>query len=446
MTGANFSATLSPNPGSNSATSNIVLSILSPGHYVVEVTCQGTTNFQCQTPIDLPITTVKGYTNTTVTVTPAAPQAGQPVSLTATIVNSGNATGTYTYSGAVSFFDSGKLIATAPVGTNQATTTTALSGLHAHNITAIYSGDSNWNTSSSGPIAVLPTILPDSLTLSTNVAGLTSLAGANIVLTGSVATTVVYRAGPTGTITFFDTFNNAVVQLGNPSALVANGPYASIGIVTSTGLQPGVHRIYAQYSGDDSYAPTISPVLTLSLSDFNLTMSPATMTVSQGKSAQGSLLLGASGGFSGNVGLGCTPPGSSEAICSISPSSIAVGQSATITITTTAPRSVSSGQQARAVDGWSCATGITFATLFFFLSPRRRPLASLVLVLLAVSLTANLGCGIGVTTTAAPVSGTGSNPADPGTPLGTQNYTITAAGSDGVNTVRHTVQYQVTVQ
>ena len=67
-------------------------------------------------------------------------------------------------------------------------------------------------------------------------------------------------------------------------------------------------------------------------------------------------------------------------------------------------------------------------------------------MLFAVSLTANLGCGLGTTTTTTPPSGTGTNPSDPGTPLGTQNYTITAAGSDGVNTVRHTYQYQVTVQ
>lgn len=442
--GAPVSATLSPNPGSNSATANISVSVPPPGTYNVQVTCQGTTNFQCQTPVNIPLTTVKGYTNTTVTLTPAAPQAGQPVSLTATVVNSGNGTGAYTYGGAISFYDSGKLIATAPVGTNQATATTALSGIRPHNITAVYSGDSNWNTSNSAALAVLPTILPDALTISTNVNGLTSLAGVNIIFTGSIATTVVYRSGPTGTVTFFDTFNNSVIQLGNPSALVANGPYASIGLFTTTGLQPGVHRIYAQYSGDDSYAPSLSPAITLSLSDFNVTMTPATLSLAQGRSAAVSALVGATGGFAGPVTLGCTSPGGSEATCNISPSSVAIGQSATVTVSTTAPRSVSSSQQVSALRGWSFATGATMASLFFLFAPRRRPLASLLLMLVAVSLTANLGCGLGVTI--APATGGGSNPSDPGTPLGTQNYIITAAASDGVNSVRHTYQYQVTVQ
>ncbi len=445
--GASVSATLSPNPGSNSATANIAVSVPPPGTYNVQVTCQGSTNFQCQTPVNIPITTVKGYTNTTVSVTPSAPEAGQPISLTATVVNSGNGTGVYTYGGSISFYDSGKLVATAPVATNQATTTTALSGTRAHNLTAVYSGDPNWNTSNSGAVAVLPTILPDTLTLTSNVSSLTSLAGVNIVFTGSITATVVYRSGPTGTLTFFDTFNNSVIQLGNPSPLIANGPYASIGLFTTTGLQPGVHRIYAQYSGDDSYAPAISPVMTLSLSDFNLSMTPVNLTLAQGKSAQVSAILGSSGGFAGTVSLGCTPPGSSEATCTISPSSLAIGQTATVTISTSAPRSVSPGQQANRLGGWTSMTGISLAALFLFFAPRRRrSLPSLLLVMLAVTLTANLGCGLGTSVATAPVSGTGATPSDPGTPLGTQNYIITAAASDGVNSVRHTYQYQVTVQ
>ncbi len=416
-----------------------------PGKYNVQVTCQGTSNFQCQTPVNLPINTVKGYTSTTISVVPAAPQAGEPISLTATVLNTGNGTATYTYSGSISFFDSGKLIATAPVGTNQATTTTALSGTRTHNITAVYSGDANWNTSTSDAVAVLPTILPDELTLSTNVNGSSSLAGVNIIFTASISTTVVYATGPTGTVTFFDTFNNTVVQLGNPSALVSNGPYASIGLFTTTGLQPGVHRIYAQYSGDDSYAATISPVLTLSMSDFNVTMTPSTLVLSQGKSADVTALIGASGGFSGTVSLGCTPPGSSEATCNISPSSVGIGQTATITITTTAARALSPGQKTSRLRGWSCAAGASLATLFFFLSPRRRRLPVLLALLCAACLSANLGCAVGSTTTT-DSGGGGSDPADPGTPLGTQNYSITAAGSDGVNTVRHTYQFQVTVQ
>ena len=60
----------------------------------------------------------------------------------------------------------------------------------------------------------------------------------------------------------------------------------------------------------------------------------------------------------------------------------------------------------------------------------------MLLVLLALAFSANLGC-----------SGSGSfNGQGSGTPLGTSLVTITTAGSDGVTTVRHSYTIQVTVQ
>ena len=447
--GAPSSATLSPNPGSNSASANIDLNVPPPGHYSVQVTCQGTTNFQCQTPANLPISVVKGYTNTSVSVTPASPQAGQPVSLTATVVNSGNGTGTYTYGGAITFFDSGRPIATVPVATNQATTQVSLAGNRTHNIIATYTGDPNWNTSTSNAVAVTPTILPDALVLSSNVSGSTSLAGVNVIFTGTVTTSVTYSSGPTGTLTFFDTFNGSVVQLGNPTALVPNGSAASIGRFTTTGLLPGVHSIYVQYSGDDNYAPATSSVLSLSMSDFSVTMTPPTLTLSQGSTAQVSALIGNSGGFSGTVSLGCTPPSSSEAVCSFSPAAITGTGSSVLTITTVAPGVKNASGTAPRAPGWTGgAAGIVLAGVLFCLPGLRRRVPTLLVLLLAAGLTGISGCGSGLTATSGSGSGDSgtSGQTDTGTPLGTGNYIITAAGSDGTNTVRRSFQYQVTVQ
>ena len=450
VTGALYSATLSPNPGSNSATANIVLSVPAPSSstYTVEISCQGNQNFQCQTHPLPPITTIKGYTNTTITVNPNAPQAGQPIYITAVVANSGNGAGTYTYGGSIGFYDSGKLIANAPVANNQATASISLSGTRTHTLTAIYSGDTNWNSSTSGAVSVLPTLLPTALTITTNTNGFSSLTGINVIFTGMVTTDTNYGSGPSGWVSFYDTFNGIVLQLGNGSPLVPNGLNASIATVTTTGLQPGLHHIYAQYTGDDDYTSATSAVLTLSISDFSVTMNPTTLSIWQGQSAEVTALVGSSGGFSGNVSLGCAPPGSSEATCTISPASVSSGQSATITIVTTAAKSARSGQQRSTIEGWTYATGASLAAMLFFAAPRRRPLSSLLLLLLAAGLTANLGCGLDTTNASStnPGGTGGTTPSDPGTPLGTQNYTITAAGSDGVNTVRHTYQYQVTVQ
>lgn len=451
VTNSQANAILSPNPGGNSATANILISAPKPGSYEVDVSCQGDQNYQCQTPARLSLKTVKGYTNTTVSVQPAAPQAGEPVSLTAAVVNSGNGTDSYTYGGSISFYDSGKLIATAPVATNQATTTTTLSGNRTHNITAVYTGDSFWNSSTSGAVAVSPTILPDALTLGTNLSGDTTLAGVNIRFTGTVTTTITFQSGPTGTITFFDTFNGAVVQLGNPAVLVSNGAAASIGLLSTTGLQPGIHRIYVQYSGDDNYAPATSAVVQLSLSDFSLSFTPSNLTIDQGKSAQISVLVNNSGGFNGTVSLGCTPPSGSAATCNFAPSSVTGAGTTTLTINTASALSARGATQGGArSERLTLAGGAAMATLLWLVLPRRR-LPSLLALLLMSTLGGVLGCGTGLISGGSGSSGGsagngGATTADPGTPLGTQNFTITASGSDGTNVVRHTLQYQVTVQ
>ncbi len=450
--GVTYSNTLSPNTGSNTATTNIAMSVPPPGTYTISVTCQGSTNFQCQSPALITgFTSVMGNSNVTVSVSPAAPQAGQPIQLTATVGNAGNGTGTYTFSGSVSFYDNGKLIATAAVATNQATTTKTLSGNTTHSIVATYTGDANWNPSSSTAAAVTPTILASSLVLSSNVGNTAStLAGVNIVFTGSVTTNVANTAGPTGTVMFYDTFNGSVVQLGTPSVLVPNGPTEGIALLSTTGLLAGTHNIYGVYSGDDNFAAATSPVLTLTVADYGLTMVPSTLTLSGGTSGNVTMLLNISGGFAGSVSFGCTPPPGSETTCSFSPASLSAGGVTTMTINTTAAGSSTSARQGRPgvrrPGAWGTASTLTLASLLVVVVPRRRRSlsGSVLAFLVACVLLGAAGCGQGTTSTAAATTPTSA--ADPGTPLGTMNFQVTAAGTNGVNTSQHTYQYQVTVQ
>ncbi len=443
ITGALYTAVLSPNPGGNTATANINIDAPQPSTtpYTVQTTCAGNQNFQCQTPVNLTFTTTKGNTSTTISVTPAAPLAGQPITITAAINNNGNGKLTYTFSGNVIFYDNGKQIASAAVGTNQATLTTSLSGAIAHNITASYSGDANWNPSTASPQTVTPTLLPSTLTLSSSVTNLSGpLAGMNVVLTATVFTIAVNSVGPTGTVTFYDTYNGAIVQLG-VGTLTPNGPNASIAVISTTNFAGGAHSIYAVYNGDGTFSTATSSTLPLTFADYNLTMIPQTLTINRGQNGQVVMLLGAIAGFNGNVTFGCTPPPSTETACSFSPVSLIGGGSTTMTITTTAPVTGSAAGSARRAAlerNWNLAAGTTFAMLFFVAPRRRRALPTLLLLLCAVCLTANLGCG-NVTTDP-------SGPSDPGTPLGTQIFTITAAGSNGVSTTRHNYQYQVTIQ
>ncbi len=444
VTGSVFTATLSPNPGGNTATANIVINAPPPNAkgYTVEVSCGGNTNFQCQTPVDIqPWTTVLGNTITTVSVSPAAPQAGQPVTLTATINNSGNGTGTYTFSGTVTFYDNGVALGNpVPVATNQAGLSKSLSGNVQHSIVAKYSGDANWNGSTSAPQLVAPTLLPSSLTLTANTYN--TLAGVNIVFTATAFTTVANTVGPTGTVTLYDTYNGAVVQLGSPT-LAPNGPNQAIAVFSTTGLLAGAHSIYAVYNGDTNFNDATSSTLALNLSDYNLNMIPQTLTLHPGQTGQAVMLLGMVGGFSGTVSFGCTPPSSSEITCAFNPVTLTGGGSTTMSIVTTAPQ-YSTSQQARLGQGWVLTGGASLAALLCFMAPgRRRSIPTLLLVVFGACLTANLGCGKGGSASTDPTTPTLT---DPGTPLGTQIFTITTAASDGVNTVRHTYQYQLTVQ
>ena len=447
VTGAVFTATLSPNPGGNTATANIVVNAPPPNSkgYTVEVSCQGNTNFQCQSPVDLIMTTVQGNTITTMNVSPSAPQAGQPVTLTATINNAGNATGTYTFSGNVIFYDNGAQIATAAVATNQATTNKTLAGNIQHSIVAKYSGDANWNPSTSSPQSVSPSLLPATMTLTSNVT--TALAGVNLVFTATVFTTVTNTVGPTGNVIFYDTYNGSALQLGNPTPLTPNGPNESIARLSTTGLLAGGHSVYAVYSGDANFGPATSSPLAIAVTDYNLTMVPQTITLHAGQTGQVVMLLGLVGGFNGTVSFGCNPPPNAEITCSFNPVTLAGGGSTTMSIVTTAPTTTTTtttSKLAHRLGGWGVVASPVLAALFFFAVPgfsvsgRKRRLPTMLLVLFALAVTANLGCG----------KASASDPvvSDPGTPLGTQIFTLTTAGSDGVNSVRHSFQYQITIQ
>jgi hypothetical protein len=185
----------------------------------------------------------------------------------------------------------------------------------------------------------------------------------------------------------------------------------------------------------------------VSITDYSLTMIPQTLTVTAGKKGSVVVLLGLVGGFNGTVSFGCTPPSSTETSCSFSPVTLSGGGSTTMTIVTTAATAAtpaSSTKSGRLTPGnpWHLAAGSALATLLCFWLPRRRRAIPVMLCLmLACCLVSGLGCGGSTSSNTTPTT-----PADPGTPLGTNTFTISTAGTDGVSTVRHTYQYQVTVQ
>ena len=349
----------------------------------------------------------------------------------------------------------GTLIFTSNLGTigsavlNNGTAAVTASNLSggSYTVVANYSGDANYAASSSASTTITVGKLPATASLASNVSNSPGmLAGTNVVLSVTVSGSGTSASGPTGTVTFFDNYNSNAVQLGSAS-LTANGLSQSIASFSTTGLAAGTHSIYAVYNGDVNFGTAATSPITLTFADYNLTMVPQTLTLNRGKSGQVVILLGAIAGFNGTVTFGCTPPANTETACSFSPTSLNGGGSTTMTITTTAPVTGSarrgSVDDLRRIMG-GAASGTVLALLFFFLSPRRRRLLPTLLIMFcAVALTASVGC---TPTTAADPTQTQTTPSDPGSPLGTQMFAITSAGSNGTSSVRHNYQYQVTIQ
>lgn len=418
-------------------TGSITVTVPPPGTYSLVVSCPSTNSFTCTNSVTLSYTSKKGNTTTTVTSSTSTAQAGDTVTLTATVANAGNATGTYTYSGTVTFLDGTKTVGTASVVAGTATGSVTLTGAGTHSITAIYSGDTNWNGSTSTAIGVVTSKVDSTLVLAASTT--TAVNGTNIVFTATAsrgATTTL--SPPTGSVTFYDTVGTTVVTLGT-AALVANGTTQSVATISSTGLQPGSHSLYALYAGDTNYKSSTSNTLLVTISDFTVSFNPSTLTVTQGKSAQVQVTVSSSGGFGGTVTLGCTPPAGALMTCSFSPAALGSSGTSTLTVTTTANTAAMNSHP----NLWRLpAGGGVLAAALCLLVPGRRRRVSLLTVVLAATLTASLsGCASGVAQ-----NGTDGGSTNNGTPFGTQLLTVTAAGTDGGNPVRHDYTYQVTVQ
>jgi hypothetical protein len=239
---------------------------------------------------------------------------------------------------------------------------------------------------------------------------------------------------PAGLVTFYDNFNGQSIPLGTAS-LSASGPYVAIAQLSTTGLFHGLHTVTAIYAGNTAFATSTS-TLTVNISDYSVTFNPSSLSLTQGAGASATVTITPLNGFAGTVALACTPPPGTLTTCSFSPASVSVGGVSTLTIGTTAANNVSVRRAGVGELGFGASIVAVLGCLLF---PRHRRPALLALIALCGLLGA-AGCGNGGSAT--PDGGNGTS----GSPLGTQLFTIVSAGSDGVTTNRHDVQFQVTIQ
>jgi Bacterial Ig-like domain (group 3)/FG-GAP-like repeat len=134
--------------------------------------------------------------------------------------------------GTVSFFDGTTLLGTASVSTGSAIFSTSALALGTHTVSAVYSGDSNFNRNTSGTVSVAVTSLAPAFTLSSTSTALTLAEGAN----GAVPLTLTANATFSGPVNLTCTGapSNASCGFSSNSVVLTAGSSATAALVIGT--------------------------------------------------------------------------------------------------------------------------------------------------------------------------------------------------------------------
>jgi hypothetical protein len=168
-------------------------------------------------------------------VSPVAPSTGTPT-------------------GTVLFKDGSTTLATVSLSGGSATYSTAALAKGSHSITAVYSGDSNYLTSTSGALSqvVNQAATTTTVTSSRN----PSTYGQSVTFTATVAIVAPGSGIPSGTVTFKD---------GSTTLGTVNFSSQGQATFTTSSLAAGSHSITAVYNGDSNFTGSTSSALTQSV-------------------------------------------------------------------------------------------------------------------------------------------------------------------------------------
>lgn len=232
----------------------LTLSNLATGSHVIVALYNGDANFKSSTSATYTQTVTQASTTTTVSTNLTQAQFAQTVTFTATIQPAGSNSPT----GTVGFYDGSTLLGSSSVASGSATFSTTVLTLGNHMVSAQYSGDSNF-LSSSGTTSVIVTKSATSTTVSTNLTP--STYGQNV--TFSAIVTPAFGSLPSGQVSFYD--GTSLLGTANTTTGAAQ--------ITVPSLTGGTHAITAQWVPTYNYAASTSNAITQ-------TVTPAASTTS----------------------------------------------------------------------------------------------------------------------------------------------------------------------
>ena len=308
----------------SAGSAQLALSNLSIGSHSITAKYNGDANFTSSTSSSIAQTVAQATTSTSISSSLNPSSYGQMVTFTAAVspAFSGAPTGT------VTFFDGSTSLGTSALSGGVATLTSSATALVAgsHSISAKYNGDSNFLASTSSTLAQIVNPAATSTTLASSANP--SAAGKSITFTANVSSSV--GGTLTGTVNFY--------LDGGPTPIASASLSAGTAHFSTSTLTAGVHSLTSTFASTNSnFSGSTSAPLIQSITDFSISASPASNTISRGSSGTHTITVTPEGGLTGNVSLTCSGlPGGTT--CSISPSTLTldgsnpVQSTATITV------------------------------------------------------------------------------------------------------------------
>lgn len=370
---------------------------------------------------------------TTLTVSPTTLSAGVTETLTAVVAPAAIVSGTtYTLTGTITFYDSTKVLGTVTVSGNTAVLTgVSLAATATHSLTAAYSGDSTYASSTSSAVVLDATLLPVSVTLVES--GSVVAPDQSVTLTATVTPQntppTSGEQNPSGYVLFY-----AGPALITGQVAVAQGQ-GNTGVASTvvSNLAAGNYSMTAYYSGDPTFGAATSNAVSLQAEDFTVGCDANNINMAQGTTQGVSCNVASLGGLSGPIEVVCAEQNAPQvgAIdCAFSPSIVTTSGQTTLTVVTKSGNVTASGVSR----GWWVG-GLCLLLLPVCLRLRRGGLRFAALCVLLGGLA---GSGLGCTNSISTTNQTG-------TPLGVHTLKITAAEVVNTVTVSHYAYLTVNV-